>query len=54
MKKLSVILIVLLFGAVAMLNADEPFTYKVEGWGQEDVEINIDLSELEKLKDLKG
>jgi len=54
MKKLSVILVVLLFGAAAMLNADEPFTLTVDGWGQEDVEVNIDMSDLEQLKKLKN
>ena len=54
MKKLSVILVVLLFGAAAMLNADEPFTFTVDGWGQEDVQIDIDMSDLEQLKQLKN
>jgi len=54
MKKLSVILIVLLFGAAAMLNAGEPFVFAVDGWGQEDIEIDIDLSDLEQLKQLKN
>jgi len=54
MKKLSVILVVLLFGAAAMLNAEEPFVFSVDGWGQEDIEIDIDLSDLEKLKQLKN
>lgn len=54
MKKLSVILVVLLFGASTMLNAGEPFVFAVDGWGQEDVEIDIDLSDLEQLKQLKN
>ncbi len=54
MKKLSVILVVLLFGASTMLNAGEPFVFAVDGWGQEDVEIDIDLSDLEHLKQLKN
>ena len=53
MKKLSVILVVLLLGATTILNADHPFTYMVDGWGQEDVDINIDLSELKDLKKLQ-
>ena len=54
MKKLSVILVVLLFGAAAMLNAGEPFVFAVDGWGQEDVEMDIDMSDLEQLKQLKN
>jgi len=53
MKKLSVILVILLFGAAAMLNAEEPFVFSVDGWGQEDVDIDLsDLEELKQLKDL--
>ena len=53
MKKISVIMIALLFGAVTILNAETPIGITFGGWGQEDVEVEVDIKGLEDLKKLK-